>query len=131
MIVRAFALLALALSACTAGPSADLAPADEGGFHPPALDPSRSMVVELHIDNYRDFTRDLAAHGIAVAAAFCSIEGAPCSSAKGRCEIYLRASDIRPPRWAELGATLHHELAHCEGWPADHPAWERVRSTAR
>lgn len=36
-----------------------------------------------------------------------------------RCDIFIDIS-LDPPI---IAATLEHELAHCKGWPGDHPPW--------
>ena len=101
---------ALALSACAA-PPLDVTGTD---VSPPPLDPFNSIAVVLHMESPGDFAEAKAAHSIAIAHAFAT-RGNPC-------EIFMRLDDATPARWTDFGRGLHHELAHCEGWPADHPA---------
>jgi hypothetical protein len=110
---RALPPLGFLLAACAAAVPAQT---DSGGFVLPPL--TRSMTVTLHVETPGDFEAALDAHGIAIAHAFAVL---PMSSSSHICEIFIRASDVRPENWRTLGSTLHHELAHCEGWPADHP----------
>lgn len=40
----------------------------------------------------------------------------------GRCTVYLAKRTRRAP----LDAIMAHEIAHCNGWPADHPQLPEV-----
>jgi len=40
-----------------------------------------------------------------------------------RCTIYLMEDSYLKQRGWNTGDLLRHEIAHCNGWPGDHPGW--------
>jgi hypothetical protein len=51
----------------------------------------------------------------------------PTATTAGKCQIVI-VDDwlLQAARWSYEGA-LKHEMAHCLGWPADHPGMRWVR----
>jgi hypothetical protein len=44
-----------------------------------------------------------------------------------RCDVYIVADNVLNGYGIDYDSTLRHELAHCNGWPGDHPGARSVQ----
>lgn len=119
--MRTIAALTIATATLLTSPAAEAGPNDPTWNPPARYDHpfTGKVVLRRYAQRYLKSACDdlFARHHIKVETTY-GMRG--CSAAKGnRCEIL---TVDRTFEGATPNAVLRHEMGHCNGWPADHPA---------